>query len=195
MVDQGAVAGAGVHVVRALERRIVRDEVGVGGLAASVDPARVVLADRVARGGHLEVEAVDVQTNVAAGHAVGEVDHDAVATVGADRQRLDGIFHDLDGAVSLLLREAVEAQRDAVRLGGRVVELGLLVADGASRGGVADLAIERVHVRRGIVVAEAVQRHGDVDGRDAEGLDRRAGRAGAAVAINALVVSREASVP
>ena len=181
VVDQGAVGRAGVHVVRTLERRIVRDEVGVASLATRVDTARVVLTDRVARGGHLEVQAVDVQPNVAAGHRVGEVDDDAVTAVGADRQWLDGIFHDLDGAVGLLLREPVQAERDAVRLGGRVVELGLLVADRASRGGVADLAVQREHVRAGIVVAKAVQRHRDVDRRDVERLDGRAGGAGAAV--------------
>ncbi len=58
--DGLAVAGARAHVVRALERRVVRDVVAIGARVAVRDVGRRVLPDRVTRRADVVRQAVDV---------------------------------------------------------------------------------------------------------------------------------------
>ena len=147
--DGLAVAGAGVDVVGALELLVLGHVVAVGALPVAGHGGGDVAADRVAGGGDVEGEAVDVDAELAAARGVGVVDLDAVAEVGADDERLDGVVAEAEGDL-------------AARL---------LLADGG------DLLGEDVHLAVGIVVAEAVQGDVDVDGGDGEALDGGVGRA------------------
>ncbi len=147
--DGGAVAGAGMQVVRALVLAARRDEVGVLGRAALRHVGGRVLADRVAGRGGGERDAVDVDAVVALVRLVLERDRHAVAAVGADRQRLDRVV-------------AVLADRDLLR--------GLLRANGR------DPVAQHVHLPERIVILEVVQGDVDVDGDDVEVPDGGTGR-------------------